>query len=316
MNSLSNFISRCEPRFVKKISKMVDLCTRENKQNDALIINEGREGTGKTNASEVTALIFKYYSSRQVYMYFDLDKLINMAQNSVGKIFIWDEPALDSLTTDQMNSLNKNLMKLLMMCRVNRHFFIFNITDFTKFSKYITIERPVGFVHLQKLRTGHGCYIRYKRLEALHQDWADKKRRKYNKYKSFYLDFPLINDEEWKALDMTINGVPHATQAEYIVQKRAALSSIGTKDAGKNKLKQENRRLKKLIATEPKMLQTLEDRARHYKVNERQLQRWAKLDLNNDFDEEKGEGLVFEADDDANNCKTREREGEREDGTA
>ena len=309
MSRFDRLISRCEPRFVKKISKMVDLCTRDNKQNDAVLIIEGREGTGKTNGSMVCAAIFKHFSNRASYMYFDLEKLIGIAQSTVGKIFIWDEPALDSLTSDQMNELNKNLMKLLMTCRVNRHFFIFNITDFTKFSKYITIERPVGFIHLQKLRTGHGLYIRFKRLEALHQDWTDHRRRRYNKYRSFFMDFPLLAEDEWQELDLTINGIPHASLEEYTTQKRQAISQIGKKDNGKNKIKVELRKLKKLIATEPRGLESLIQRAKHYHVDERQLRRWAQLDLEADFDEENGEGSVLKGTADTNMFKKGEGEG-------
>lgn len=307
MTHLDNLILRCDPRYVKKIKKMVDLCTRTNKENDALLIIEGREGTGKTNAAEVTAGIFKALCGREALMYFNLNQLISHAQNHVGMIYIWDEPSLDSLTTDQLNELNKDLMRLLMTCRVNRHFFIFNITDFTKFSRYITIERPVGFVHLQKLRTGHGCYIRYTRLESLWQHWNDYHKRAYRKYKKFWLDFPLLDDQEWLELDLTINNIAHATREEYTKQKRMAISNIGNKKENKNKLKRELRQLKKLIATEPKGIKTLEERARHYKVNERQLQRWSKLDLTSDFDSDEGDVAVFKAGDDADIVNIRER---------
>jgi len=310
---LDTLVARCEQRYLKKIKKMVDLCTRNTRENDALIIIEGREGTGKTNTSEVTAGVFKHFANREVFMFFDLQKLIIKAQNTTGLIFIWDEPALDSLTTDQLNSLNKDLMKLLMTCRVNRHFFIINITDFVKFSKYITVERPVGFVHLYKLRTGHGCYIRWKRLEALHLGWSEYHKRLYNKYKSFYVDFPLLSSQEWLELDMNINGVPHASLEEYTTQKRLAISGIGQKDNTRNKLKNELKRLKQLIGTAPLQFSTKDDKAKHYKVSARMLYYWEKEQTQYENEGLEGDGAVFEPPEGTNIVKLGEKETRSQD---
>lgn len=152
---------------------MIERCTRTKQEQDSVLIIEGPEGTGKTTGSVITTAYIKYLSKRDIYLFFNLLQLIKFAQNTEGKIIIWDEPALNSLTTDRLNTLNKNLMKLLMMCRAKRHFFIINIVDFTKFDPYIVVERPTGFVHLFKGRTGHACYIRYRKLERLRQYWLD-----------------------------------------------------------------------------------------------------------------------------------------------
>lgn len=312
MSVLQNLVERNEPRYVKKIKKMAEICTRSEKENDAVLIIEGREGTGKTNASAVTAGVFKYFAQRQVFLFFDLEKLIWKAQSTTSKIFIWDEPALDALTTDQLNELNKNLVKLLMTCRVNRHFFIINMTDFTKFSSYLTVDRPVGFVHLQKLRVGHGVYIRFKRLESLHLMWKDKHKRLYKKYKSFWVDFPLLSSEEWTEIDMNINGVEHASMDEYTRQKRLAISLIGRKKDNKKDLKSQLRWLKHRIATEPGCTLTQAERARHYKIDSRQFQRWASEYVDEDFDRKVEEGLVFEPGDGADIVKLREAGGEEE----
>jgi len=283
----------------KKLKLMSHQCTRKNKEGDAVLIIEGREGTGKTNGSVYTAGYVKSLTDREIYMYFHLEDLINKAQSCMNKILIWDEPALQALSTDSLNKLNRDLIRLLMTCRINRHFFIINVVDFTKFSTYITVERPLGFIHLFKGRVGHACYIRFKRLESLRRGWDDYKKRWYKKYKSFYFEFSQVNIEDFNNLDMTINNIPHATYEIYDREKKKAILGIGKDDpkAEKNKLKWEIKRLKKLIGTEPKGLATIVDRANHYKIAERQLQRWAKIDLSNENEDLEGDTPLFEASD-------------------
>jgi hypothetical protein len=297
-------------KYNKKIKLMCNQCTRKNKEGDAVFIIEGREGTGKTTGSVYSAALAKTFMDREIYMYFHLQDLINKAQSCTGKIFIWDEPALQALGTDSLNKLNRDLIRLLMTCRVNRHFFIINIVDFTKFNQYITVERPLGFVHLFKGRVGHACYIRFKRLESLRRGWDDNKKRLYKKYKSFYFEYPAISVDDFNNLHLTINNKPNATYEDYDVEKKKAIAGIGKDDpkTEKIKLKKEIRRLKALIGREPKDLKTLTERANHYKVDERQLQRWAKLDLSNENDDLEVDVPTFEAGDDASIIKTRELE--------
>jgi hypothetical protein len=288
------------PKFLKKLNLLVNQCTRAKKEMDAVLIIEGREGTGKTLSSVFAAGYVRMHTRISINLMFNLEKVIDFAKRTSGQIIIWDEPALDALSTDNLNRLNRDLQRLLMTCRAKRHFFIINIVDFTKFSKYITVERPHAFVHLQKGRVGHGCYIRYNRLERMRLLWDVQKKRKYNKFRSFYLDFPYISPEVFDSLDMTINGIPHATYAIYLQQKNMAIESIGEKDSAKDKYKAENRKLKKLIGTEPKGLKSQEERAAHYKVNVRQLQRWAKLGENDEIDWDIGDRSDFEAGGDSN----------------
>ena len=271
-------------KLVKKIEKMTYQCTRKEKEGDAVLIIEGREGTGKTNGSVFILSLVKQATHRDAYLYFNLDKLISKAQSTTGKIFIWDEPALQALSTDSLNNLNRDLIRLLMTCRINRHFFIINIVDFVKFNTYITVERPLGFIHLFKGRVGHACYIRFRRLEALRRGWDDYKKRMYRKYKSFFFEFPQVSAETFDSLNLTINGVPNASYETYIREKKLAIAGIGhdnPKD-DKKKLKWEIKKLKKLIATEPRGLTTNTSRALHYKVAESQLRRWAELDLSSE----------------------------------
>jgi len=297
-----------DQRYVKKIKLMNDRCTRDNKENDSVLIIEGREGTGKTNASVFTAGMVKLIRPAPIHLFFNLDPMIKHAQSTSGQILIWDEPALDSLTSDRLNTLNKNLMKLLMTCRAKRHFIIINITDFTKFDPYIVIERPIGFVHLYKGKVGHGCYLRFSKLERLRQLWVDKKRRVYNKLKSFYLDFPLVREDDFNSLDMTINGLAHATLKDYKKMKDQAIASIGVVDTNKDKLKTEIRRLKKLIANEPLGQTSLVMRARHYKIDESQFRRWKNIDVDDEIEAFEGDVSVFKREEGGIILKLREGE--------
>ena len=112
-----------ENKLVRKLNIMLDRCTNPKKRRDALLLIEGAEGEGKTNASWAISYYLKHETKREIHMFFRLNNLIEFAQQTEGKIIIWDEPALDSLSMDWWKRTNMDLIRLLMMCRKKRHFF-------------------------------------------------------------------------------------------------------------------------------------------------------------------------------------------------
>jgi len=302
-----DLFSKLHPRLVKKINRMANQVTRKTQQQDALFIVEGSTGSGKTTASAILAACLSILTKRTIHLFFRAKDMIDFAKRTEDQIIIWDEPALDSLGTDVLTKLNRDLFRLFFTIRANRHVFIINFTDFTRFSPYLTVERPCGLIHLQKGRVGHGMYISYKRLPKLRQSWDDYRKRTYLKCKSYFLDFPLIKPETFAGFDITVNNVPHCTLEMLDRMKKESVAMIGegTDDKSYNtKLKLEIKKLKYLISTEPKGLITWDERAKHYKTDRVTLMRWKNAIFDNQTGIFMGDVPVFEGGGGAGNVKT------------
>lgn len=278
----------CHPGYIKKVEKWSLRCTQETPEEDTIIIIEGKERTGKTNGSIYTAGLAREITKRPISLFFNVKDVIDFAKRTEKQIIIWDEPALQSLTGDMLKRINQNLRRLLMTCGVKRHFIIINIINFTRFDSYLTVERPHGMIHLFKGRIGHACYIRMKNLEQLREIWLKKHKRAYVSLKSHYFDFPVVDSDLFNSLDMTINGVRHATYKDYDRMKKKAIENIGEEDDDiKDDLRDEIKRLKYLISTEPKGLRTDIERALHYKISSRTFRVW-KSGFDGDVKSESG----------------------------
>lgn len=205
---------------------MIDRCQKK----DGLLTIEGSEGEGKTNSSAAIAGYIKDKTGRSINMYFRLKPLIEFAKKTTEKIIIWDEPALDSLSTNWWSETNQDLIRLLMTCRKKKHFFIFNFVKFYKFSEYVNVDRALGMIHMYSrggVQSGRFIYVRKKNLEKLWNDYRSKKQRNYKKYMSFGGQMPLM-DKYFDKLDITIENKPHCTLEDYEKLKDKAIDSIGS----------------------------------------------------------------------------------------
>jgi hypothetical protein len=190
---------------------------------DALLLVEGGEGDGKTTMAACCAKYIsdqtgRPYSHENVF--FKIDDMVKFAQNTRGQIIEWDEPALEGLSAEWWKETQKNLVKLLMMARKNRHFFIFNITKFYKFPEYIIVDRALGLIHVysrKNIEPGRFVYIRRKYIEWLFNDYRRNKMRNYRKYASIRGTFPDVLD---KIIDIDA----------YNKNKDDAIMSIGVKE--------------------------------------------------------------------------------------
>jgi hypothetical protein len=224
-----------ETRLTKKLDIMIDRCEQKHPKKDAVLIIEGAEGEGKTNTSLACGYYITKHTGRTMYIFFDLLALINFAKSNFDKVIIWDEPALDALKTDWYRNTNSNLMRLLMMARKNRHFFLFNFTKFYKFSEYIVVDRALGLVHMysrNEIEPGRFVYIRKRNLEHLYLGWTRSKKRLYKKYSSFRGKFPDV-EKYFDEMDITVVGIDgifyeHASYNTYEIEKDKAIKSIGT----------------------------------------------------------------------------------------
>lgn len=273
---------KLEKRLLKKMKIMCDRCTDKNLKKDALLVNEGGEGEGKTNSSIAEAGVIKHLTGREIHLFFKAEQLIKFAQNNEEKIIIYDEPSLDTLSTDQMSSLVKNLLRLFMTVRKKRHFFILNLTKFYKFPEYLVVDRSLGMVHMysrKEIEAGRFVYVKKKNLEELWTQYTKGKKRSYGKLASFRGKFPEVMNKHFKKLDVTVNGRPHATLKVYEEEKDKAIQSIGEK-----KTKQEIIAIKKLNSLRFLIAQFHKETgveqqkiAKLLKIHPKRLREWAQI---------------------------------------
>lgn len=264
-----------EKGIVKKVDLMIKRCTQKNPKRDAVLLEEGAEGEGKTSSSIAIAYYVADRTGRpfnHTHVFFDLSKMIKFLQSTEDQIAIWDEPALQALSGDYASSLVKDLTRLLMMCRKKRHFIIINLTYFNKFSDYIVWQRPLGMIHMysrNNVEPGRFVFIRKKNLEHLWNDWKMKKRRDYRKWCSRNIrgTFPDVLNPDYKnnvLSDFDIN--------YYEKEKDKAIQMIGTRKTNKDKAKLQE--LKYKIATLKLPTEIKEKIAKQLGYSYKTLEKW------------------------------------------
>lgn len=267
-----------EKKLINKLEVGIKYVTQENPKLDTFWINEGKEGRGKTNSSVVEALYFKLRTGRDVHLFFRLETMSNFAKRTENKIIIWDEPALDSMSLDQLNNLNKDLFRLFATIRKKRHIFIINYTKFWKFPEHIVVDRADCMVHMQENDVGRFLYIKKKRLEKLWEEYRTKRKRSYKKQSSFGGAMPNIMEKQFHKLGFYVNNIANATYEQYQSEKDKAIQSIGQ---AKNKpnmlLQQELKQLKKKIALiDFRTIKSREDLSAALGLHPKTLYVWAK----------------------------------------
>lgn len=221
-----------EDSLIKKIDLMIKRCESKKSKKDSLLLLEGSEGEGKTTFSigigyYVADKTGREFGAKNVF--FDANKMIEFAKSTTNQIIIWDEPAFQALNTDWASQVVKNITRLLMTARKNRHFFIFNLTKFYKFNEYIVVDRPMGLIHVysrKNIESGRFVYIRRNNLEALWRDYRVSKKRNYKIYcsKKIRGSFPDILNPEYE-----FNVLEDFDIDYYEKEKDEAIQSIGEK---------------------------------------------------------------------------------------
>lgn len=266
-----------------KLNLMIKRCIQDKPKRDAVLICEGGEGEGKTTMSVGIAYYVSYITGRPFSnknIFFRADDLLKFAQETEGQIIIYDEPALDMLSNESWKKEQRSMIKLLMMARKKRHFFIFNLTKFYKFPEYVVVDRALGMVHVysrNEIEAGRFVYIKRKGLEYLYNSYRTSKKRSYKKYAVLRGTFPDVLD---KLIDVSL----------YEKEKDKAIMNIGesTKETRESKMLKHYRRL---FASS--ILLTTEEKAKILKVSTRTIEKWREgihLDLENGV----GEGYVTE----------------------
>lgn len=267
-----------EDSLIKKLDVICNRINGNGKKKDAELIIEGKEGEGKTTMSIAIAYYIAEKTGRDFShkdVYFDVSDMIPIAQKTSGKIFIWDEPALQALSTDWAKKQVVDLKRLIMMARKRRHLFMINMTKFSQFGEYFVVDRAVAMVRVysrNEMDTQQRfVWIPGKKLEALWRDYRFSKKRNYKKYASRKCRgvFPDILNPDYK-----YNVLKEFNVDAYEKMKDKAIESIGKNDKVSMKPIEE-----KLIRTQyaiTKMPGTQEEKAKPLGINRMNLSLWAR----------------------------------------
>lgn len=254
----------------KKLDLIIKRIEQPNPKKDAILLVEGGEGEGKTNMSLQCAYYVKYNTSRKFnnkHVFFRAVDLLNYAQNTEKQILIYDEPALDMLSSEWRKQEQMNLIKLLMMARKKRHLIIFNITKFYKFNEYVVVDRSIGLIHVysrKEIEAGRFVYIKKKSIEWLYNSYRSSKKRDYKKYTSFRGTFPDYVDG---IIDME----------QYEKDKDKAISSIGT--TKENPTLKELKKLKRKIGFLECPIESRKELAEKLEIPDRTIRDWRKIEV-------------------------------------
>jgi len=225
-----------EKNLVAKLDLMIDRCETKKAKKDVVLIVEGKEGEGKTTLAVAVGYYVADKTGRSFgspNVFFDAQKMLDFAKNTEGQIIVWDEPALQALSTDWAKGVVQDITRLVMTARKKRHFIIINLTKFFKFPEYIVVDRAVGLIHVysrNNIETGRFMFIRAKNLENLWRDYRFKKRRNYKKWaeKNIFGTFPDVLNKDYKN-----NVLADFDIDDYERRKDEAISTIGNKEASK-----------------------------------------------------------------------------------
>ena len=180
---------------IHKLDLMIERCTK--RKFDNLLIVEGDEGYGKTNMAALIAYYVSFKTGRQLSLdnvFFDAEEMVNFAKSTQDQIIWLYEAAIAGLASELQNKIQKKLIKMLMIARKKRHFYIICIPKFYKLNEYI-IGRSIGMVRVYaKNETVLGRFVYYNKscIRNLYNLWRTKKRLEYHKYCIFHGTFANV----------------------------------------------------------------------------------------------------------------------------
>lgn len=258
-----------DTRFVK----ILDLCCERSSgkgKMDNLILVDGDEGYGKTNFALGACYYVAHKLKRPFTMknvFFDVKKLIDFAKNTKDQVILWDEAALQGLASDWATRTQRDLVKLLMVARKKRHFFMFCIPKFFKLNEYLVLDRSIGLVHVyakHEKELGRFVYFNKKAKERLYHAWRKSRQRNYRKSYTMHGRFVIA---EGKVIP----------EDEYDKEKDKAIASVGEKAEVFNRTQARLYRLQYNLykMTQDKAM-TQEQLAKYLKITRGSISEWGE----------------------------------------
>lgn len=192
-----------EPRLVDKLNLMIN---RFKMKMDNLILIDGDEGYGKTNLEAGICYYIAHHTGRKFdvdNIFFDLESATSFARDTSEQIIAFDEGALGGLAAEWWKKNQIEFIKLLMIARKKKHFFVICIPKFFKLNEYIVVDRSIALIHVYaRNEVERGRFVYYSKLskEKLFYNWRKTKQRRYKQYYDFrgsFLEYlPKVVDED------------------------------------------------------------------------------------------------------------------------
>jgi hypothetical protein len=121
-----------------------------NNDNDYCMIVDGKEGTGKsTEGIKYCRTVDKDFRVEQV-AFSASEFLTKLQESKVKKALLWDEAEAGAFSRDSVGSINKLVVKALMVSRAKKIFLVMVIPSFFLIDKYLRMHRVGMLVHLPR----------------------------------------------------------------------------------------------------------------------------------------------------------------------
>lgn len=184
----------------------------QKKKYDSTICLSGFVGEGKSTFALQLGKV--YYNVRGVntfkrlcekYLIYDRKSLKDLSLREKEKCLIADEAINILFKRDFMKGEQKNLLRVLDVCRDHRHFFIFNIPSFWALDQHTIQTRIRLWIHIEKQKYAH--IFRPVRNPFSSDVWLRRYNEQlYTKYGGFTrspnyvttITFEPLSDEEYK----------------------------------------------------------------------------------------------------------------------
>lgn len=269
-----------EDKLASRLDKIALRVTKDHPTLDAVFLNVGEEGSGKTNTSIIEAAYLHMKTNRPINLFFKTSSCIDFAKRTKNQIIILDEPAFETMSSDHATNIAKDLLRLTTTMREKRHTVIINLTKFEKFPEWLTTSRAIFMLWLKVgTKQGRFLYLPKKKLQFLWTEYQKTHIKKYGKYKLFGGDFSYRMPQLLKVLNIHIEGKENATFEDYQRLRDEAVASIGEKKIGKKEAKDREDliELRYRIAVYLKEKGfSYENEARYFNCNPRKLYEWRK----------------------------------------
>lgn len=277
-----NYVTDKKYYMDKRLRHYLDMIINEKlskeSEDDALIICEGDEGTGKSSMAGhigyyISQKTGREFSSKSFFL--DTDKMMEFCAKTYRQIIIWDEPAVSGMSDEWWNKEKRKLKKVLTLIRQHQHLYIFNFARFNRFDEFFIVERSIAMVKtFRRNRTelGHFMYFNTKAKEQLHWEWNKKHIRAYEQNALFVGRFftPLsmfMTPEEYES---------------YRNAKDRAIVSMLTDGDKPNKWREECFRVRYKLAMVVKSAKTIKsgnDALAIAELNSMDVTRWMRYPL-------------------------------------
>lgn len=162
------------------------LIERHDKDWDNLGIIDGDEGAGKTTLAWGLGAYLASKTGKEFNIdniVFDPDELMRIGREKKGQIIIWDEAVIGGLGSEWSSKVQKKLIKILMTCRKNNHFWFFIIPKIFRLNTYIAEDRAFFLINVySKDHITRGNYVVFnkERKDMLLDIYRNTKKKRYD----------------------------------------------------------------------------------------------------------------------------------------